>query len=81
MSFGGTPLRGFRPTRAWINNVIDNKVFCNVYEDNLGMFDPRFERFVESLRPVKPIAPQPPNLSPNTTVERDARKNGARPSP
>lgn len=56
-------------------------MFCDVYEDNLGMFDPRFERFVESLMPVKPIAPQPPQPAANSTVERDARKSGARPSP
>jgi hypothetical protein len=44
---------------AWISDVIGNKVFRDVYEDNLGMFDPRFEQFVHNLFPLAPIAPNP----------------------
>jgi hypothetical protein len=44
---------------TWITDVIDNKVFRDVYEDNLGMFDPRFEHFIQTLLPSKPETPRP----------------------
>jgi len=48
---GWIPESEWRQWEAWLDDVRSNPLLADVFEDNQGMFDPRFEKLVKAYLP------------------------------
>jgi hypothetical protein len=64
------PAEEWQSWAVWIDDVIHHPLFIHVYKDNIGMFDPQFEKYIETqLQQIGSSQPMVPPLRHEATGE------------